>query len=136
MRVNGRYVGEIACNQSFFHTNWGRFALEIPPDAVRAENTVEIVNPSGLRLLLRDLAIRAVAADGAEHFTPVYGKVLAFGDPAGFYMGFGLAHDWDGILHSDVSMNVPDELIETVVPATAGKTLSLDFSRQPEGEME
>lgn len=130
VRVNGRDVGTLACNQSFFHTNWGRFALEIPPGLVRDVNVVEIANPSGVRFLLRDLAIRAVDADGAEHFTPVHGKVLAFGDPAGFYMGFGLAHDWDGILHSEVGMNVPGELIEQVVPPTAGTTLTLGFACQ------
>ena len=133
VRVNGRDVGEIACNQSFFHTNWGRFALDLPPECVQDANTVEVVNPSGLRFLLRDLAIRAVDADGVAHFTPVYGKVLAFGDPAGFYMGFGLAHDWDGILHSDVSLNVPDELVEKVVPPTAGRMIRLRFD-EPKAE--
>jgi len=127
VRVNGRDVGALKVNRSFFHTNGGKFFLELPTELVRKENVVEIANPSGEKFLLRDLAVMAAGPDGVEHFTPVHGKVLSFGDPRFFYMGFGLAHEWDGILHSDVATNVPDELLETVLPPTEGARIQLTF---------
>ena len=127
VRLNGTDIGALTCNRSFFHTNWGKFFLEVPPELVRSENTVEILNPSGAQFLLRDLSVMAAGPDGVEHFTPVYGKVLSFGDARFFYMGFGLAHPGMGIIHSDVGMNVPDELLECVVPPTDGARIRLAF---------
>ena len=128
VRVNGRDVGELRRNHSVFHTNWGGFSIDIPPELIGRENRIEIVNPSGERLLLRDCSIMAVDAEGNEHFTPVHPKVISFGDWRGFYMGFGLVHANAGILHSDIETNVPEELIARV-PLSGGRAeFTLSFS--------
>ena len=126
-KVNGRDVGELRRNHSAFHTNWGGFFIDLPLDLVRRENTVEILNPSGERFLLRDLAIMAAGEDGVEHFTSVHPKMLSFGDWRTFYMGFGLVHENTGILWSDLETNASDEVIDVAPHGAAGVTVILNF---------
>lgn len=125
--VNGRDVGEMKRNYSAFHTDWGGFYAELPPETVRRENTVEITNPSGERFLVRNLAIMAAGDDGVEHFTPVHPKMISFGDPETFYMGFGLVHENTGIIHSDIAVNASAEVIEVVPQHAPGTAVKLNF---------
>ena len=127
VKVNGVDVGELKRNHSFFHANWGRFFIELPAALVKRENRVEILNPSGERFLLRDLAIMA-EGDGGEHFTRVYPKMLSFGDWRTFYMGFGLVHPGSGIMHSDIETNASEEVIENVGQYVPAFSLNLDFT--------
>ena len=126
-KVNGRDVGELRRNYSAFHTNWGGYFVELPPDLVRRENEVDVINPSGERFLLRDLAIMAAGEDGVEHFTPVYPKMLSFGDWRTFYMGFGLVHENTGILWSDVDVNASAEVIDVVPGQVSAVAVMLNF---------
>jgi alpha-galactosidase len=127
VKVNGRHVGELKRNCSFYHSNWGKFFIEIPQGVLKRENTVEISNPSGERFLVRDLALMAAGPDGREHFTAVYPKMLSFGDWRTFYMGFGLVHPGTGIMHSDIESNASEEMIETVMQHAPGVSIRLDF---------
>ncbi len=127
VKVNGVDVGELRRNHSAFHTNWGGFSIELPPGILRRENGVEIFNASGERFLVRDLAIMAEDEDGSEHFTPVYQKMISFGDWRTFFMGFGLVHQGVGILHSDVAVNASEEIIQTVPQHSGSVSFALDF---------
>lgn len=127
VKVNGRAVGELKRNYSAFHTNWGGFFIDLPADAVKRENRVEITNPSGERFLVRDLAVMAAGEDGREHFTRVYPKMLSFGDWRTFYMGFGLVHPGAGILHSDIETNASQEVIENIPQHAPGAVVNLCF---------
>ena len=125
--MNGRDVGEMKRNHSFFHSNWGKFYADLPPELVRKENRVEISNPSGERFLVRDLAIMAAGDDGVERFTPVLPKMVSFGDWRGMYMGFGLVHEGCGILHSAIEYNVAPESIEEIDQYAPSAAFRLDF---------
>ncbi|MBO5751584.1 MAG: hypothetical protein J6R80_04195 [Kiritimatiellae bacterium] len=126
-RVNGRDVGEVKRNYSFYHSNWGKFYIDLPVDLIGKENKVEIVNPSGERFLIRDLALMAAGTDGVEHFTPVHEKMISFGDYRTFYMGFGLVHENMGILHSDIETNASSEVIEVVPYGQSPYLVELNF---------
>ena len=70
-------------------------------------------------LRLEDVELESAGEDGVEHFTPVHPKMISFGDPGTFYMGFGLVHPNTGILHSDVDVNASAEVIEKVPQGAA-----------------
>ena len=127
VQINGRIVGELKRNYSFFHSNWGKFFIEIPDGVLRQENIMDISNPSGERFLVRDLALMAAGSDGREHFTGIYPKMLSFGDWRTFYMGFGLVHPGMGIMHSDIETNASEEMIETVMQHASSVSIKLDF---------
>lgn len=129
VRFNGKDAGAVPGNASAWHVNHFRYTVELPPESLRLENTVEFTNPNREGWLVRDCQLEAVDADGISHFSELYPKLISVGDHRNIYLNFGLVHPESGVLHSSLEYNAPDEVIQDF-PVDGPVRFRLKFRKQ------